>query len=147
MEEITGMNLIIRAVYTCTDTPECIPEEKIRHALQVDCHQSAQRVHAINGWTLTRAELIEEIHLYWPFQDDMTVIDDEVMKGRRIVIQVSLHQKALQQLHINHMDIQKMLMLILKMPFEFAQYVMNFRLHNKNINQYHLTNLASHGKL
>ena len=37
----------------------------------------------------------------------MAVVDCTVMKGRRNVVPKSLQQGALEQLHINHMDIEK----------------------------------------
>ena len=42
------------------------------------------------------------------FQDDMAVIDRVILKGRHIVKPQSLQWQALEQLHINHMEIEKL---------------------------------------
>ena len=44
---------------------------------------------------------------YWPFRDDIAVIDGISMKGRRIIMLDLLQQSALNQLHVNPMDIAK----------------------------------------
>ena len=81
-------------------------------------------------WSSTRSEVTEEVQLYWLFRDYMAVIDGIDIKGRRIVLPISLPKTALEQLHINHMGIDKVsllarnvyigliLMLISKIPLK-----------------------------
>ena len=45
--------------------------------------------------------------MYWSFKDDMVVIDGITMKGRCVIIPEMLKSQALEQLHINHMGIEK----------------------------------------
>ena len=93
-KEITGINLNIKAVETCTDMQECMMAEKNRHALQAQDYLHALTAYIIYGWPSTRAEVKEEIQLYWPFCDSMAVIDGIVMKGR-IAIPASLKLRTL----------------------------------------------------
>ena len=43
----------------------------------------------------------------WTFQDDIAVIDGAMLKGRHKVIPQSLQRQALEQHHVNHMEIDK----------------------------------------
>ena len=48
-----------------------------------------ERIH--DNWLAInqRAGVKEEIQIYWPFRDDVAVIDGILMKGRKIVVQAS----------------------------------------------------------
>ena len=61
----------------------------------------------ISGWPTTKDQLHLNIRPYWSYKDDLTVIDGIVMKGRCIIIPEVLKQQALDQLHFNHMGIEK----------------------------------------
>ena len=61
--------------------------------------------YVINGGPSTRAEVKEEIQMYWPFLDDPAVIDGIVMKDRRIIVPASLQQIAIEQLSIKNIGI------------------------------------------
>ena len=63
--------------------------------------------YVIQGWPYNQNQLPQDIRTYWTFRDDMTVIDELVIKGRCIVIPEALQQQLIKQLHINHMDIEK----------------------------------------
>ena len=43
----------------------------------------------------------------WTFQDDITVVDRVILKGRCIVIPDSLQKQVPEKLHINHMGMEK----------------------------------------
>ena len=73
----------------------------------MDDHLNALAGYVINGWPSTTVEVKEEIVLPCPFHDNMTVIDGTLTKGRRTVIPATLQQRALEQLHVNYMDIEK----------------------------------------
>ena len=55
----------------------------------------------------TKYELYINIRPYWPYRDELGVIDDIILKGRCIVIPDSLKQQVLTQLHTSHMGIEK----------------------------------------
>ena len=60
------------------------------------------------GWPEIKDEVEQDIRAYWSFKDDMAVIDGIIMKGRCMLLyQRILKTQALDQLHINHMGIEK----------------------------------------
>ena len=50
-------------------------------------------IYVTHGWPSTRAEVKEELQLYWQFINDLPVIYRIKMKGIRIIITVS-HTKT-----------------------------------------------------
>ena len=58
-------------------------------------------------WLSTKDELHIDVRPYWSYRDDLAVIDSMVMKGRCIIIPQELKQQVLDQLHLNHMGIEK----------------------------------------
>ena len=65
----------------------------------------------IAGWPSTKDELHSNLRLHWSYRDNLAVIDGVVMKGRQIVIPTVLKQHVLDQLHTNHMGIEKTMLL------------------------------------
>ena len=59
------------------------------------------------GWLSTKDELHTNLQPYWSFRDELAIIDGVMLKGRHIIIPTSLKQQVLDQLHINHMGIEK----------------------------------------
>ena len=49
---------------------------------------------------------------YWPIRNELALIDYTAMKGKRIIIPFPLQKQILQQLHSNHMGIEKIRLLI-----------------------------------
>ena len=85
--------------------------------MQEDGHLCALTACMIYGLPSSRAEAKQETPPYWPFYDHMVVGYGIVTKGRRIVVSVPLQQRALEQLHINHMDIEKVRLLPRKFTY------------------------------
>ena len=61
----------------------------------------------ITGCLSTRDQLHINIRPYWSYKGDLAVMDGAVMKGRHIIVPQNLQQQVLDQLHLNHMGIQK----------------------------------------
>ena len=61
----------------------------------------------ISGWPSTKDKLHSDFRPYWSYRDELAVIHGVVMKGRCIPIPTSLKQQVLDQLHTNHMGIEK----------------------------------------
>ena len=61
------MNLNINAIEMCTDIPECMMPEEVRHVAQVDDHINLLTIYVINEWLSTRTEVQAELWPYWPF--------------------------------------------------------------------------------
>ena len=65
-------------------------------------------------WPNTKDQLHINKRPYWSYKDDLAVIDSVGMKGRCIIIPESLKQQVLDQLHVNHMGIEKPKLLVCK---------------------------------
>ena len=61
----------------------------------------------ITGWPSTKDKLHTYLKPYWSYRDELAVIDGVALKGRCIVIPTCLKQQVLDQLHLNHMGIEK----------------------------------------
>ena len=48
-----------------------------------------------------------DLQTYWPFRDEIAIRDQTVIKARTTVIPSSVQDKTINQLHINHMSIEK----------------------------------------
>ena len=80
--------------------------EKIRYAALIDCI-GVLSTFVMHGLPLKGAEAVKEVLLCQSFRDEAAVIDRIAMKGRRIIIPVSLQKRPLNQFHVKHMCIEK----------------------------------------
>lgn len=60
-----------------------------------------------HGWPDTRSECPSHLHAYWNYRDELTVADDIILKGTRILIPTSLQPAVLQQFHYAHQGAEK----------------------------------------
>ena len=90
-----------------TDISECVPMSQIQQASAQDEHLQCLKSFIITCWPSTKDELHADLKPYWSYRDELAVIDGIVLKGRHIVIPTSLRQQVLDQLHTNHMGIEK----------------------------------------
>ena len=80
---------------------------QIQQASAQDEHLQCLKSFIIAGWLSTKDELQSDLRLYWSYRDDLTVMDGVVMKDRWIIIPTTVKQQVLDQLHTNHMGIEK----------------------------------------
>ena len=85
------------------------------------------------------------------------VIDGIILKGRRIIIPVYWQKRALDQLHVEHMSIQKTRLLVyeyicwininadIENAIKTAMYVLIFSQHSQKIRCCHMRYQAGHG--
>ena len=104
---IKDMDIRIDAIQSTTDIPECMSMSQIQQASAQDEHLQCLKSFIIRGWPSTKDELHTDLKKYWSYRDELAVIDRIVLKGRHIVIPTSLRQQVLDQLHTNHMGIEK----------------------------------------
>ena len=104
---IKDMDIWVDAIQSLVDMPECIFIEEIQQASLQDVHLQQLKTFITAGWPHTKDELHTDIRLYWPYRDELSVIDGVILKGRCIIIPDSLKQQVLAQLHTNHMGIEK----------------------------------------
>ena len=58
-------------------------------------------------WPDSRDELHAGLQSYWSYRDELAVIDGIILKGKCIIIPNSLKEQVLNQLHTNHLGIEK----------------------------------------
>ena len=104
---IKGMELWVDITQTTTDMPECPSMTELQQALSQDNHLQKSKYFIITGWPYSKDEISEELKQYWSYRDKLAVIDGIMIKARHIIIPNSFRQQVLDQLHINHMGIEK----------------------------------------
>ena len=80
---------------------------EIQQASAQDDHLQQLKSFIIAGWPDMKDELHADLRPYWSYRDELLGIDGVTPKGRCIVIPNSLRQQVLNQLHTNHMGIEK----------------------------------------
>ena len=108
------MELQVDVIQTVTDMPECLSMTELQHASSHDNHLQKLKHFIITGWPHSKDNISEELKPYWSYRDELPVINGIMLKGRCIIIPNSLRQQVLDQLHINHMGIEKTKLLVCK---------------------------------
>ena len=89
------------------NVPECMSITQIQQVTMQDEQLQLLRGYIFAGCPEIKDQVQQDIRINMPFRDDMAVIDRIIMKGRHIIIPESLKAQVLDQLHINHMKIEK----------------------------------------
>ena len=63
----------------------------------------------LNGWPETRKQCNPLIIEYWNFREELSVADEVILKGEKIIIPKVLRSEILGVLHTGHMGIEKCL--------------------------------------
>ena len=108
------MDIRVDAIQSMTNIPECMSISQIQQASIQDEHLQCLKSFIIAGWPSTEDELHTDLKPYWSYRDELAVINGIVLKGRHIIIPTSLRQQVLDQLHTNHMGIEKTQLLACK---------------------------------
>ena len=116
-ELIQDMEIRVDTILSATDIPECISISQVQQAMVQDEHLQHLKNIIVTGWLSTRDQLHIDIRLYWSYKGDLAVIDGVVMKGRCIIKTQNLQQQVLDQLHLNHMGIEKTKLLMHKLVY------------------------------
>ena len=107
------MEVWVDDIQTTTDMPECLSMTELQQASSQDNHlQKLKNIIAV--WPDSKDEIITELKLYCSYRDELAVIDVIILKGRCIIIPNSLRQQVLNQLHTNHMGIDRMKLIAYK---------------------------------
>ena len=56
----------------------------------------------ITGWPESMQDVPQQLHPYWCFRDELTVVDGLIMKGNRVVVPAALRSSTLDRLHDAH---------------------------------------------
>ena len=102
----------------------------------VDAGKSDQKFHNLknvikDGWPENRSDCSPSIIEYWNHRDELSVVNDLVFKGKKLVIPPSLRKSMLDTVHSGHMGVEKCqkrardIMFWPKMSGEIAEYVLS----------------------
>ena len=111
------MDIHVDATQSSMDMPKLHINGRNTTGIIARCPPPTPKTFIIAGWPHTKDELQTNIRPYWPYIDELVVIDGVLLKGRHINIPNSLQQQVLTQLDINHMGIEKMTLLACKSVF------------------------------
>ena len=59
------------------------------------------------GWSTTITDIPTDLRPYWPYRDEIGILDGVLFKGRQVLIPEQLRNDILDQLHEAHMEIEK----------------------------------------
>ena len=111
---IKDLDIQIEAIQSVTDILKCVSLSQIQQASTQDDHLQCLKSFIIAGWPSTKEELHTNLKPYWSYRDELAVIDGVMLKRGCIIIPTSLKQQVLNQLHTNHMGIEKTKLLTCK---------------------------------
>ena len=101
------MHTTITAIDSCLDIPDYMTVEEIREVTWEDEYLSSFAEIILCNWLSKKLEVQKELQQYGSCRDKIATIDEIAIKARIIIILPSLLDKAIKQLHMNHMDIEK----------------------------------------
>ena len=104
---IKDLDIWIDAIQSMKDISECMSISQIQQASAQNDHLHCLKSFLFAGWPSTKEELHTDLKPYWSYRDKLAIIDGVMLKGRHIIIPTSLKQQVLDQLHTNHMGIEK----------------------------------------
>ncbi len=83
--------------------------QDIKHGTGCDAQFQLLKRTILNGWPVTRKQCNPFIIEYWNFREELSVVDEVILKGENIVIPKALRSEILGILHTGHMGIEKCL--------------------------------------
>ena len=99
----------------------------------------------LHGWPFTKAEIQNKLQPLCSFIDKIAIKHDIAMKGRIIIISAALHDKVLENPHLNHMGIQKTRLLEYAFTYLFKmnrRIIVSAALHDKVLENPHLNHMG-----
>ena len=81
--------------------------QQLRVATQADDEFAILKQTIMPGWPKNIKQVPPELQPYWTFREELTIEDDLILKGTRILIPNKQWQATLKQLHEGHLGINK----------------------------------------
>ena len=104
---IKDMDIQVDAIQSATDILECVSAAEMQQASTQDDYLQKLKNLIIAGWPDTKDMLHVDLKAYSSYRDELAVTDGVILKGRHIIIPINLRCQILEQLHTNHMGIEK----------------------------------------
>lgn len=62
-----------------------------------------------NGWPKSIRDIDKDLHPFWPFQDELAILNGLIMKGNRIIMPTTLRSDMINHLHDTHQGLSSTL--------------------------------------
>ena len=115
--EIHDLDIKVNSIQTATNIPECMSIPQLQQAMAQDDHLQWLKGYVIVGWPENRDQMLWDMRRYQTYQDNMVVINGITKKNRHVVIPKILKTQTLNQLHVDHMGIEKTKLLACKLVY------------------------------
>lgn len=92
------VDMVMTSIPVTADRTEQIRNETIKDATLRVLKDTIQK-----GWPNTKSHCPKTIQDYWSYRDELTVVDDIILKGTKFVIPSSLRKLMLQKIHQGHL--------------------------------------------
>ena len=87
--------------------PAVISLHELRQATQINDELALLKHTIMTGWPTNIREILQILHPYWTFHKELTIEDDLILKGTRIIIPAKKHEAILRQIHDSHLGLTK----------------------------------------
>ena len=81
--------------------------QELQQATQAVDELALLRHMIMSGWPSTIIEILQVLHPYWAFHEELTIEDGLILKGTQIVIPNKKHETILNQIHDSHLGLKK----------------------------------------
>ena len=81
--------------------------DRVRTATQKDQELQLLTQQVKLGWPKKISEVDDKIKCYWSFREDITVAEDILVKGHRIIVPKAMREYMLKQVHEGHFSMDK----------------------------------------
>ena len=61
----------------------------------------------LEGWPERRSQCHDEINEFWNYRDELSVNENIIMKGEKLVVPITLREEMINQVHAGHMGMEK----------------------------------------
>ena len=99
---IVAVNLITSNLPVSSTEIELIHEETTK-----DPTLTLMRCYIHMGWPNDHRMLLQELHMFWNYREDLSMENGLITKGARLLIPSTLRKKVLEQIHNGHLGIEK----------------------------------------
>ena len=99
---IVAVNLITSNIPVSSTEIELIHEETSK-----DPTLTLLRHYIHMGWPIDCRMLLQELHTFWNYREDLSIETRLITKGARLLIPSTLRRKVLEQIHDGHLGIEK----------------------------------------
>lgn len=60
----------------------------------------------LQGWPEIKSHVVKDIHAYWNYRDEISVVEGILFKGERLIVPTSLRAEMLKLIHEGHLGIE-----------------------------------------